>query len=494
MRPIVLGMETEYGLTVKGRRHFLGDVDARWWFFKPLAGFLEHDYADQDPALRALLVFSESEDDLWIGATGGKIYRDAQRLEYATPECISLAEAVWADKGGERVLEFLRALVHRSGVRLRREKATSILITKNNSDAIRGLPLADAHFYGSHENYSFPRRLFRRGKSLPRLRSMLSSLLIARQLLSGGGGLVYTKESGWQYVISPRGLVTVYRAQPHFRNRPDFLMFSWKGDKHECTTPDVRLHIIMGDSNMMPDALYWRLSLMCAWIALLSEGCQLNPPLFESVGEACDIFAKDITLQSKVRITKRGWWTMPQVLLEWIEIFSGACIARPDAISDEVRTCLTEAHALVQDAVSDPEALSLRTDWGLKFMLLQEYCRRHGVLFSDAKARRFDVQYSDISERGIYNSWQRSCGRRNPFDEEEMRCAVWDHHAAPRAELRKRHIAAMVKSGISGGYYDWGVFDALGKAVVISDPLCGTHEEVEKQIIASMKGAADGGA
>ncbi|QQG45526.1 MAG: proteasome accessory factor PafA2 family protein [Candidatus Sungiibacteriota bacterium] len=476
-----MGIETEYSLTAvrtkNNKNRFSSMVKVDMYFFKPVHQIISLADDGCPPAVKKLFLMGDAGKDFWLGSTGGALYLDAGNVEYATPECCSVEQLVRADKGGERVINLLREAIE-PVLRSQNPQFKTLVIAKNNSDAVRGKS-KKIHFRGSHENYETRYDLTIHQKH-PLFFEALISLLVSRQLLAGGGGLVNLDGLGWQYVISPRALMRQPFVYWHgeMSGHPSI---DFKNEREDCPQGRTRLHLSLGDPNMLPQALRLRVTLMHVFLSLFEKGpVGSSLPLLEDPYDALRTFSLDPSLGAKTVVKGRGQWCMREVLLEWLEILRKFYEGETTDTSDKIRGTLRHAHNLIRTG-TDPEAYANDTDWSLKRLLLDNYCRKERSDYSDFRARMFDFAYHDISPVGIYNMWQARLGGRDPFSDEEMREVLWEHRAAPRAELRKRHITALVRSGLSG-YYDWGLFSVKGRSIPVSSSLRGSHKLVARDI------------
>ena len=148
--PKVCGIETEYGVTLRGA----ADPNPVLASSMLINGYVEHhkvgwDFEDESPGrdargfAREGAMPPEIETHLvnTVLTNGARYYVDHAHPEYSTPECADALELVCADKAGERILA-------RSMLAARRliEPGQEIVVYKNNSDG-------KGNSYGTHENY-----------------------------------------------------------------------------------------------------------------------------------------------------------------------------------------------------------------------------------------------------------------------------------------------------------------------------------------------------
>src|SRR5881275_3237624 len=135
----VVGLETEYGALVHD-----GELSTEAWparvknyiFRQTRAGALDLHYRD----------YEEPPGNGGFLLNGGRLYLDMGHIEYASPECVRLRDAVVYDLGGDALL--LNALREM-------QACDHVSFIKNNIDHYTGAT------FGCHENY-----LMRRGNSV----------------------------------------------------------------------------------------------------------------------------------------------------------------------------------------------------------------------------------------------------------------------------------------------------------------------------------------
>src|SRR5882724_382974 len=256
----VVGLETEYGITVNGAE--IVDVVAE--SIELVRRYTEHgalmkwDYELEDPHLdvrgfraRELLQdtdesayyeidknrplsFEEIKSDLVL-SNGARFYNDHAHPEYSTPECTTLAEIVAQDKAGERILA---ECAKRRNTHL--PKGCEARLYKNNTDFI-------GHSYGCHDNY-----LMRRDVPWEWLVRDVVPFLVTRQVFAGAGKMgVEGEDSGGQtglFQIAQRSdFFSVLCSIDTMNRRP---LVNTRDEPHADAERYRRFHVIIGDANM----------------------------------------------------------------------------------------------------------------------------------------------------------------------------------------------------------------------------------------------------
>lgn len=496
-RKQVCGLENEYCLSLildDGSFVHDGDEDISDWFWNQLVAASKCSAGASSPftafgAVREKCLPGFTPLRMWFSSTGGTLYEDYVHpgfiVEYATPECDAFENAVSAEKAGERILYCLSRFLCKKNLRYCDRDVRTTLFSKSNTNLISGVSLANAKFHGSHENYEMPLSFYIEGEG-SFFETALASFLAARVLFSGAGGLIFSNGE-WQYYISPRGSIAraITASQATHESRP---LFTWKHDEGVAKNR-MRLEVNVGDSNMHPQALRWRLGLMYAFLRLIKSPdiCTMRLPLLEDPLDAIRRFSSDASLRATAALSDgRGKWTVVECMREWLAILQ-AHGEKPGAMPSAERHLVEGAHACVEESSGNPDAFSEITDWGLKRFLLEEYCRIKHLSFSDWKARRFTVYYSDVSPEGIFNTWWREKAKSDsslhiPFSKEDMNELIWQNRVAPRAEFRKRHLYALYNASRHTNN-DWGVFVLQNdREIKISDPMISSHSRVDADI------------
>ena len=264
--PKVMGIETEYGITVRNQADFNPILSSlllinsyetyrtariRWDYEaeSPLRDARGFEYADE----KELPSKEESRLINLILPNGARFYVDHAHPEYSTPECTNPRDLVIWDRAGERILDLAR----------RRAEAASppeqrILIYKNNTDS-------KGNSYGTHENYLMDRRC-----PFTRIVQFMMPFLVTRQIFTGAGkvgsenNLEYT-----EYQVSQRadfletevGLETMH-------SRP---IINTRDEPHADPEKYRRLHVIVGDANMSEVANYLKVGTTAVVLSMIED-------------------------------------------------------------------------------------------------------------------------------------------------------------------------------------------------------------------------------
>ncbi|MBI1839949.1 MAG: proteasome accessory factor PafA2 family protein [Verrucomicrobia bacterium] len=234
----ITGIETEYGCLVDPPLQVyevIGQV-RDWIFSGQRYGLIDrHDRDWDEPAGNGGFLFN-----------GGRLYLDMGHLEYCTGECGSALDLVRYDRAGDQLLnEALEAL----GL------ADKVTFVRNNIDHYTGAT------FGCHENYSLLRSAPLSQKNV----LSLLTFLTVRTLYAGAGRV---GGSHARRVIGENG--SVQEAGPfQISQRADYIQndfFEWvQHNRAIINTRDEpladprlyrRLHLIHGDTNVLPSASF----------------------------------------------------------------------------------------------------------------------------------------------------------------------------------------------------------------------------------------------
>ena len=183
--PKVCGIETEYGIMVRGADS--NPVTASSLLINAYLALnyrkVGWDFEDEHPGNDARgfavddLLAPDVETNLVnsVLTNGARYYVDHAHPEISTPECLTALEVVRYDRAAEEIIrESMAAAVAHLPV------GAEILCHKNNSDG-------KGNSYGCHENY-----LISRIGDFSKITDVLVPFLVSRQLICGAGKVLTT--------------------------------------------------------------------------------------------------------------------------------------------------------------------------------------------------------------------------------------------------------------------------------------------------------------
>src|SRR2546423_2753574 len=252
----VAGIETEYGCLVsndESRAH----TDAwpvrvkNYLFRKAQAGAIDLHYRD----------YEEPPGNGGFLLNGGRLYLDMGHIEYASPECLTLRDAVTYDIAGDQLLQ---TALENLGA------ADRVSFIKNNVDHNTGAT------FGCHENYLMKRE----AQFTPPVLGTLLAFLATRQIFTGAGRVGQANPLAFDFQLpQPEGHVDFQLSQ-----RADHIVndiYQWvQFNRAIINARDEpladyrkfrRLHLLIGDSNMSPFATALKVGTTACILTLLEE-------------------------------------------------------------------------------------------------------------------------------------------------------------------------------------------------------------------------------
>lgn len=397
MRPILTGIETEYGFTVEGRtvrdqvedatafvRSYPGERFFGWDYRQEssradLQGFevkaLAYDPVDAEfDEGRARPPVSEERADQ-ILPNGARFYNDHGHPEYATPEAFTAHQAALNDLAGQEVvLAAARALEEKSGARVR--------VYKNNTDF-------HGSSYGTHESYLVPRAVGFRA-----LYEAVTPILVARQVLTAagkvgaesGGPVRFQMSQRADFFSEPFNLETLYR-------RP---VFNTRDEAHADPAKWVRLHVICGDANMMPACTRRKVALvrLALWLLDLGEVPEWRIP---DPVRSFQLVSRDVVGEGRIELEGSSWTTPRQVLESYFDA------AERFLDDEESRETVAEGRRLLEARFGDADEFRRHVDWAAKHWLIDQFREAEGKVWSDSSLQSLDLAYSLLDpEEGLY--------------------------------------------------------------------------------------------
>lgn len=397
MRPILVGIETEYGLLVDGSgaadqvdeaiafvRSYAGSGFRGWNYRyenprRDLRGF-EVDRLQSDPEDAAFekptsLTDRDVRSD-WVLPNGARFYNDHGHPEYSTPECWSPLEAALHDRAGEIFLLRVRDAYEAAAGK----RAT---LYKNNTD-FHGAS------YGTHESYLVPRSLPYDG-----LYRAVAPILVARTLLCGAGKVGSEAGERADFQLSQRAdfLVEAANVETLYR-RP---VFNTRDEPHAEPGRWVRLHVISGDANRIASATARKVALVQIAIALALEG-RFPVGLMKDPARALSRLSRDP--DALLDFEDGGQKKAEDILLRYLDV-----AAQAGLLDGEWEACARSCERLIRQRREDPDAFAREVDWAAKRRMIESFREAEGLSWADQRLRAFDLEYSNIDPgEGLFDA------------------------------------------------------------------------------------------
>jgi proteasome accessory factor PafA2 len=489
----VLGLETEYGIIIKGSADpnpITASSALINAYVSELSRRVGWDFEDESPGRDARGFAREGSSPPEIEThlvnavltNGARYYVDHAHPEYSTPECSTVREVVVYDKAGELILARSVAAAGRF-----LPPGQQLVVLKNNSDG-------KGNSYGTHENY-----LMDRSTPFGRVVSAVIPHFVSRQVYTGSGKVGCEASgtapgAGARFQLTQRadffeeevGLETTLK-RPIVNTR----------DEPHCNAQKYRrLHVITGDANLSETATFLKLGATALVLSMVEDDW------YSRSG------TRDLTLASPVAAMRRVSYdlglreplaladgrSMTAVEMQWEQLD----LARKYA-EDLGTDCVggTEAGAeilgvweeVLTGLEADPMSLADRLDWVAKYRVVDGYRQRHGLSWDDPKLALMDLQYHDVRpERSLYAR----LGMKRLVTDREVERAVTEPPDTTRAYFRgqclKRWASSVAAANWDSMVFDVGV-DPL-RRVPMMEPLRGTKAHVD-QLLNSVSSPAE---
>ena len=369
----ITGLETEYGCLV----HSSIDVEEvmpkirDWLFEDDRFGLIDrHDRDWDEPAGNGGFLFN-----------GGRVYIDMGHMEYCTPECASAKDVVRYDRAGDLLLlEATKAL----GL----DKKVSFI--RNNIDHYTGAT------FGCHENYSLSRKA---PLNEANVLSLLTFLTL-RVLYCGAGRIGTTR------AIPLNGDPTDPNQFPHFQvsQRADFIQndfFEWvQHNRAIINTRDEpladprhfrRLHLIHGDTNVLPSALFLKIGSTRLALDLLEENA-LPPLMLQDAVSSLRSLSRTLHPPWEVLLTTGRHVNALELLNQYYEKAASQFRGR----DEETDAVLDYWNQVLQGLERDDNSMIGVVDWITKYYLLKEFRESEGLDWKDTWLESQDLEFHHI--------------------------------------------------------------------------------------------------
>src|SRR6266576_3073473 len=358
----VVGLETEYGALVHDAELSTEAWPARvknYIFRQARAGALDLHYRD----------YEEPPGNGGFLLNGGRLYLDMGHIEYASPECVRLRDAVVYDLAGDALL--LNALREM-------QACDHVSFIKNNIDHYTGAT------FGCHENYLMRRET----QFTPPVLGTLLCFLATRQIYTGAGRIGQAHPLAFDFELPPSTIPVRFQIS----QRADHIVndiYQWvQFNRAIINARDEpladyrkfrRLHLLIGDSNMSPFASALKVGTTACILTLLEEGClPRNLVLADAVQSTRDI-SRDPSHQWIVRLENGK--TISALDVQWEFHHLAQKYLRN---SSAETNWLLENWGFVLEAIPhNRHALIGGVDWITKKWLLETFVQAEGLSWDD---------------------------------------------------------------------------------------------------------------
>jgi proteasome accessory factor PafA2 len=475
----VLGVETEYGIIVRGAAEsnpIAASSSLVNAYVADLARRVAWDFEDETPGrdargfAREGSMAPEVETHLVnaVLTNGARYYVDHAHPEYSTPECATVWDALLYDKAGELILARSVAAAARLSI-----NGQGPVVYKNNSDG-------KGNSYGTHENY-----LMDRSVPFARIVSQVIPHFVARQVFTGAGkvGTESPSAVGVHYQLTQRadffeeevGLETTLK-------RP---LVNTRDEPHCDAQKYRRLHVIVGDANLSEVAGFLKLGTTALVLSMIEDDFLANAGVEFTLVDPVRAMRRvsyDLSLSEPLDLA--GGRKMTALELEWEHLDLARKYAEErgldsvggEAIGTEI---LRLWEQVLTGLETDPMTVAGKVDWVAKLRLIDGYRERHGLNWNDPKLAAMDLQYHDIRPE---RSLAARAGLERLLDPADIERAVTEPPTTTRAYFRGKCLQRW-PSAIAAANWDSLVFDLGGdplRRVPMMEPLRGTASHVDQ--------------
>jgi proteasome accessory factor A len=476
--PKVLGIETEYGIIVRGGTESnpitasSALVNAYVNSVTPASHAADRvgwDFGDETPAVDArgeplYLAFAPEVETHLVNAVltnGSRFYVDHAHPELSTPECRDARQATLYDSAGEEILR--RAM---AGARDAFGPGCEIVVYKNNSDG-------KGQSYGCHENY-----LLARSTPFGRIIRAATLHFVSRQIFTGAGK-VGSEAPGRTVPFQVTQRADFFEEEVGLETTMKRPIVNTRDEPHADPDRYRRLHVIAGDANMSEFATFMKLGTTALWFAAVEDVDPLPELRFARPVAAMGQVSEDLSLSVPLELADGT--TATALDIQW-RIF-GVCRDYADshgleAVGEDVgEEVLSHWEQLLSGLETDLRQLADRVDWIAKYRLISAYRERHGLDWDDARLKAMDLQYHDLRPE---RSLAARVGLRTICDPAAVRQAVTEPPPDTRAWFRGTCLQRFPDEIVAANW-DSMVFD-IGtpslRRVPMMEPLRGTRAHV----------------
>ena len=482
--PKVCGIETEYGIIVRGAD--ASPVVSSTLLINSYLGrnqnLIGWDFGDEQPGNDARGFAHDGYDpevDIHLVNTvltnGARYYVDHAHPELSTPECADALEAVVYDRAAEEIV--------RRSMKLANDNLPSgaeLIVYKNNSDG-------KGNSYGCHENY-----LVDRNTSFPRLAAEITTHFVTRQIFCGAGKvgcetLLHDGSVGFQ--ISQRadffeeeiGLETTIK-------RP---IVNTRDEPHCDPAKYRRLHVIVGDSNMSECATFLKVGTTSIVLSMIEDEALAHIGYLAHPVPAIRQVSQDLSLGSTVLLNSGLRATALELQWSLLEAAQKYAVSHGlESVGEEVgQLILSRWEHVLTGLEDDVDSVADIVDWVAKRRIVEGYAQRHSLAISDSRIKAIDFQYHDMR---IEKSLALRAGLQVIVKPSDAERAVTQPPESTRAYFRGTCLQRWPESVVAANW-DSVVFDTKDEALTripMMEPLRGTRRLTEG-LFAKAKTPAD---
>jgi proteasome accessory factor A len=471
--PKVCGIETEYGIIVRGAD--ASPVVSSTLLINSYLGrhqkLIGWDFGDEHPGNDARGFAHDGYDpevDIHLVNTvltnGARYYVDHAHPEISTPECVDAHQVVVYDRAAEEIV--------RRSMKLANDNLPSgaeLIIYKNNSDG-------KGNSYGCHENY-----LVNRNTPFARLAAEITTHFVTRQIFCGAGKVgceTSRHDDSVAFQISQRadffeeeiGLETTIK-------RP---IVNTRDEPHCDPAKYRRLHVIVGDSNMSECATFLKVGTTSIVLAMIEDEVLEHIGYLAQPVPAIRQVSRDTSLQKTVLLNNGLRATALEVQWSLLEAAQKYAMSHGlESVGEEVGLRILSGWEQVLTGLErDVDSVADVVDWVAKRRIVDGYAQRHSIASNDSRLKAIDFQYHDMREE---KSLALRAGLRVIVDPDDAERAMTQPPESTRAYFRGTCLQRWPESVVAANW-DSVVFDTKDEALMripMMEPLRGTRALTE---------------
>jgi proteasome accessory factor A len=394
--PKVCGIETEYGIVVRGADN--NPVTASSLLINAYVAETTRDrkrigwdFEDEQPTNDARgfsldgSLAPEVETTLVnaVLTNGARFYVDHAHPEISTPEVTTAREALVWDRGADEIVR--AAMIAAKSVL---GDGAEIIIHKNNSDG-------KGNSYGCHENYLLARDL-----PFGRLTRQITPHFVTRQIFTGAGkvgcevpgrphdDIAYQISQRADFFEEEIGLETTLK-------RP---IVNTRDEPHADPQKYRRLHVIVGDANMSEVATYLKVGTTSIVLSMIEDDALGDDWTLGNPVTAIRQVSHDPSLRQTIMLSDGArataleiQWGLFERARKYEQSHGLECV--DEAVGADV---MNRWEHVLTGLESDPDTVGNWVDWVAKRRLVKGFADRHGLAPSSAKLKAIDLQYHDM--------------------------------------------------------------------------------------------------
>ena len=454
MRYRAIGTENEFGIMIK-------DSSGRIAPSGPPGLFVKLD--------RRLPEAARSGGRLWF-SNGGCIYVDMGHPEYASPEARSAKDALIYNKAGELLA---RRVFSSDGS----GKLTYYLV-KNNLGIVQGRSPAGSTF-GFHESYMM-RDWDVRQKALHR---HLVPFLATRHIYGGSGWWISNDSySGSQRALvmhkSVSGQTTTDRGIINTRR------------EHHSRGRIKRLHLIVGDANMLEFAFFLKVGATSLVLSLMEDGHLFTRECINPLQVMHDSVYKEGVKLSLMRFEdgrSMNALEVQEMYLEMVKNYLNGTSFPSEEIEAESRLIVRHwEDALHAISIDDTSWMLGRLDHATKRWLAEREIKKRGITSAEDQfkiKKHIDIFYHGISNRSLIERVEQKWHDRRIVTDEQIQEAVYTPPSGTRAYLRGNFVRLVPKIDDSDIFVGWSEVRYENRSFNLKKPLIYRHDALEKYMM-----------